>query len=206
LSHSYGLPKEDFVKTLKNEYAVAMYADKIAYVLSDLNDSLRTNTIKKIPECATVLGETQRQRQYKVIRTLVNESRNKDHVCFTEGSVFENFKDLREYLTINVYKVMDARDDRINLEKELTEIYQFFKEDKDFFNGINPIIAMTFLDDSEATFLYKNLDIVRKEPRTIQFFGMFEIIDDLRYKKIDYTNPDLDWTGIKTCNKKGSLF
>lgn len=197
LNHSFGLPDAEFMSRMRNEYSAVMYADKIAYVLSDVNDAIRIGKLSEEPELAKKLGHSQRERQFRVIDALVHESKDKGFVCFSEGDTFEIFKDLRKYMTEHVYKEMDHSYERRNLEKELTDIYGFFKE-HEIFRGVDPVIAMSLLDDSDARFLYDNLEKAKDDPKIIENMGMFEVIDYVRNRNIDYTKPDLDWEGIKT--------
>lgn len=196
LNHSHGLPNAEFMSKMRNEYSAIMYADKIAYVLSDVNDAMRIGILNEEPKLAQMLGNSQRERQFRVIDALVHESKDKGFVCFSEGETFEIFRDLRKYMTENVYIKMDHSYERRNLENELKDIYGFFKE-CELFKGVDPIIAMSLLDDYDASFLFNNLETARRDPKIIENFGMFEVLDYVRDRDIDYTKPDLDWVGIK---------
>ncbi|MFA5406259.1 MAG: HD domain-containing protein [Candidatus Nanoarchaeia archaeon] len=71
---------------IKPEYSTVMYADKISYTFSDINDSIRegrlTDKNKIINYCANKLGFNQRERTMRCINSLCNES--KDYVRFDQ--------------------------------------------------------------------------------------------------------------------------
>ncbi len=169
------------------EYAAVLYSDKISYTLSDLNDAIRYGYLDKIPKCAFNLGRNQRHRVIKVLKSLINESKEKGMVEFSEGNVFQDFAELRGFLFDEFY-------DKVNFElqeKIIHGLYNFFlKEDL----GVHPVIAISLLTDLEAT-RYGEILLKSRIPKVddIKNFGLFEILPYIKDKPIDFTNHDLKW-------------
>jgi len=191
LNHSRGDGRLTVENNKPQEHSVVMFADKIAYTFSDLNDAIRYNHLKtnQIPDCALRLGKDQRERTKKVIYALVEESREKSYVQFSEGKVFEEFNELRGFMYKEVYNKRDWELQKVILKKA----YQFFSDHKDYF-GINPALLSSLLTDQEAN-KFGEILLKSREPSIDQImeFGIFEIIHHIKDKEIDYTIPDLKW-------------
>lgn len=195
LNHSRG-PGELFVnKDLPQEYAVVMFSDKIAYTFSDLNDAIRYGYLdpERIPDSARDLGGSQRRRTKTVVDALVRESKDKDHVSFSEGEEFEMFSDLKRYMYENVYFKTDWRVQ----EQVLIRLCEFFDDyisRNPELKGIPPEFPVSLLTDQEANY-YAGLLLKSRKPEKEQIahFGVWEIMPHLKGKEIDYTLPGLDW-------------
>ena len=189
LNHSLDCREEN--RKRAPEIAVVMYADKIAYTFSDLNDALRYGYLDEteVPECALRLGRDQRQRMFNVTQALIEESKSKDMVSFSEGEVFRDFIGLRSYLFEHFYRHVD-----LSLQEHfLHSIYDFFESSPDF-KDIDPAIATSLLTDNEVdTFVRLLTHSVRPTMHDFCHFGLIEIVPYLRGRKIDFTDPDLDW-------------
>jgi len=186
LYHSRGDKELVISKDMPQEYSVVMYSDKIAYTFSDMNDAIRYGylTEEQAKEYVSSLGANQRVRLNSCIQALVNESRKKGYVSFTEGPVFEAFDRLKKFMYDNVYYRMD-----FTMHKEvLKKAYEFFES-----LGYNPIIAIALMTDMEMN-AFGNFLIQNRKPdlHAIKHFGVFEILPYLR-KDIDPNDPDLDW-------------
>lgn len=175
-------------RTKPNEYAVVMFADKIGYTFSDLNDAQRYDylTKKQIPNEVYELGENQRTRNDACIRALVKESNEKGYVSFSEGKEFEIFKELRKFMFDNVYHKIPLDLHKIILK----QAYEFFESKC----SIDPVLAVALLTDKEMNrFGEFMLETRKPDLDQIKHFGVFEIIPHIEDKKIDYSNPDLSW-------------
>jgi len=66
-------------KEVPEEYNAVMFADKIAYTISDVNDAIRYGYVNRdnLPRFVLDLGDIQDQRTYRVIGALIDESRRK---------------------------------------------------------------------------------------------------------------------------------
>ncbi len=191
ISHSFKYKKKNSKKGRLQEYAAVMWADKIAYTFSDLNDGVRYGYLKKkdIPRCAYKLGKNQRERTSRVISALVKESKKKGYVSLSEGEIYENFMNLRNYLINNFYKIVDD-----SLQKQyLVTIYKFISNSPQF-EGVNPVVAVSLLTDKEVT-KFANLLAHSFKPtiNDIKHFGIIEILPYLKNREIDYSDPDTGW-------------
>lgn len=191
LSHSFSFKEKNRKRKRPQEYAAVMWADKIAYTFSDLNDGLRYNYItkKEIPDYAFKLGKNQRERVSRVVKALISESKEMGYISLTKGEVFENFKKLRDYLFNDFYRNVD-----LSLqEKFLTTIYEFISKAPDF-QGINPVIAVSLLTDREVgKFAELLTHSVKPTLDDIKNFGLIEIMPYIKHREIDYTDPDIKW-------------
>ena len=176
---------------LPQEFDLVMFADKIAYTFSDLNDVLRYGEIKKsdLPDFVEDLGIDQRARIYNVLNALVQESKEKGRISFSEGEVFQKFETLRQWMYANVYEKVN-RPLQVESIKAVHEYFVDLLELKDF----DPIILIALMTDMEvidlAIQLLGSYKPVWPELRNL---GFIELLPYLQNKKIDFTDPDLDW-------------
>lgn len=213
LNHARGAGELSVNQNLPHEYAVVMFADKIAYTFSDLNDALRYGRLEKneIPDCASALGSIQRERNNNVISSLVDESNEKGYVSFSKGNVFKDFEKLRKFMYENVYYKVDKK-----LHKHILErLYEFVSEASEF-SGFDPVLVVSLLTDSDINYFGKLL-LETKNPSVNQLkhkFGVFEILFPEsekdrefvknKFKRIDYADPDLEWKerAVKTRSQR----
>lgn len=192
LYHSRGKGELKIDSSKPQEYSAIMFADKIGYTFADLNDAIRFGCLSQdsLPECALRLGKTERERTRKTINALVEESKRKGYVDFSEGEVFENFDNLKKFMYENVYKATNEKIQVATLEC----LYEFFDRylRKEGYSGIEPALAVSLLTDKEADHFR---EVAKRGPtmEDIKHFGVFEILPCLRDKVIDHTNPDLGW-------------
>jgi dGTP triphosphohydrolase len=96
---------------LPSEYAAVMFADKIAYTTADINDAIRYEYLseKSLLDFILNLGKTQGERTSKLVKALLDESREMGKVSFSQSSVRESFDKTRTYLFSEVYDKIDHR-------------------------------------------------------------------------------------------------
>lgn len=176
------------------EYSIVMFADKFAYTFSDLNDAIRDRKLKKdqILRYVNEFGETPREGTSTCIRALVEESRDKGKISFSNGRIPEMFNDLRNFMYDNVYKKIDWCFHRMIL----TKTYDYFSrilEQKKW--DVDPVIAVALLTDRDANKLAEQFmnNTSDPDPRTLENMAVFEILPYLDGKNIDYSNADLSW-------------
>lgn len=189
LHHSRGKNKMTKSSDKPQEYDVVMYADKIAYIFSDINDAIRYGylTEEDLPPAVYRLGSNRRERTSRCIGALVEESREKGYVSFSEGRVYEVFSGLKDFMYKNVYEKIDHSLHTAILKR----IYEFFNAKLE---GIDPIVAVALLTDGEANTLGRYFLETRKPTlESISRFGLFEILPYIKGHDIDYTDPDLGW-------------
>jgi len=192
LLHSRTGPvKLDATQNVPNEYNAVMFADKIAYTFSDINDAIRYGFIegKKLPRFVIDLGDTQDKRTYRVIGALIDESRRKGKVEFRDGEVFSNFERTREYMFNEFYLKLDHEIKEVVLRKA----YEFFSQEP-FFEGVNPAALLLMLTDKEANKLGEMMiESGRIKISDIKGLGIFDFVERFRGKSIDLIDPDLGW-------------
>ncbi len=172
------------------EATLVMYADKIAYTFSDINDLLRYRhlPVNELPSAVRQLGANQRQRVMQCIYALIKESCEKDRIIFQDSRQAKLFMQVRKWLYTNMY-----RPERQKIYRTALEIsYEFLANEK-FFQPIDPAILLALMTDKEVRQLARiklssnliNLNHVKQ-------FGFFELVEFLRNKKIDFSRFDFN--------------
>jgi len=178
-------------ESLPNEYAAVMYADKIAYTLSDLNDAMRCGYLDKgeLPKVVSELGEGQKRRQFTILKALISESKEKGRVSFSEGRVFEMFAELRTFMHDEFYYKVNTE-----LRKKTLELaYEFFSNEPRF-EGVDPALALFLLTDVEASFMGEVFkEVGRCTVEDLRGFSIFDYIPNFAGAEIDLTDADLGW-------------
>ena len=176
---------------LPQEFDLVMFADKIAYTFSDLNDVLRYGEMKQsaFPSLLNDLGIDQRARIYNVINALVQESKRKGRISFSEGIFFQNFEALRQWMYTNVYEKIN-RPLQVESIKAVHEYFLELPELADF----DPILLIALMTDTEVIDLANQL-LGSYKPVWLELrnIGFVELLPYLRGKEIDFTKLDLDW-------------
>ncbi len=173
------------------EYSAVMFADKIAYTLSDLNDAIRYGHVAEnnLPPAALALGRNQRERTNTVIRALVKESHDKKQVQFKESEIARQFEELRSFMYREVYPKPKSG----NQHLILNDLYHLFSTREEF-GGVDPAFLVSLLTDNEAkSFIELSSWAQEKQVEKIKHFCIFEILPYLKSKEVDYTVPDLEW-------------
>jgi dGTPase len=173
------------------EYNAVMSGDKISYVFSDFDDSVKYGylSVEEIPdELRGLLGKAG-ERKMDCIRALIEESRQKGRVSFSQGPAFEDFERQRDFNYSRIYPEIDSR----YHEQDLENICEYFSRDPDF-SGVDLVLATSLLTDVEVDHFVTLFRRYRKPPKElIMHYGIFEILPCLRDRNIDYTDPDLEW-------------
>ena len=172
-----------------DEYNLAMYSDKIAYIFSDINDLHRINKlspadlaeIDSIFPCDPKVYNDQQSKVNLCINALVKESAEKGFVCFKDSEVATNFLKLKNYMYVH-YAKLDS-----DLLKEI--IRSVIKEVSTIKN-YDPILITALMTDRELRILYEKII----SSKTINIddiigFGVGEIIktgalDNQTYTKL----------------------
>jgi len=188
--HARGLGNLSPKESVSEEANVVMYADKIAYVLADINDIFERTRIldyRKFPrihKLAYRCGENQRERMAFCIKGLCQESAEKECVSFETSEAAKIFSELKD----NMYKVYGL----VNLQNSaevLGKIYSFLSETK-LIGNVEPALVLALMTDVEVIYLYGK-DCI--SGRDFYDCSVAEIIEHLNGKNIDFSNPDLDW-------------
>jgi len=131
--HHSGLMSGDSSNTLEGQ--IARYADKIAYVNHDIDDSIRAGLLKNedLPqEFIKILGETHGKR----IDTLVRDVVDKTNLNLEQGikkveltpDVFGALYGLRAYLFKNIYNGEYLKEERDKAKFVLNKLFDYYLE------------------------------------------------------------------------------
>ena len=194
LKHSRGDGPFTVDKNKPQEYAVVMFADKIDYLLSDLEDALKCRLLFRgdIPNCVFELGRTDTERKKKMVEALITESHDKGYVDFSESKEAQFMGQIKDFLYSCLYEKKDFKVQRFYLEM----VHEYFSKES-YFSRIDPILLTSLLTDDEV----KGIVDIRTRARIpeisqISHFGIFDFLSYIRANKLDYLDPDLDWEPI----------
>ena len=112
-------------ENLTLEAKIVCYSDKIAYLNSDMDDGIRMKLIKEedIPnDIREVLGESSKERLNTMVRSIINESKDKNDIVMA-SEVNEKFKKLRDYMFKKVYFSDELLEKESFVKRVLTYIY-----------------------------------------------------------------------------------
>lgn len=122
LTHSGDIRSE----TLEGQ--IVWYADRIAYINHDIDDSLRAGIIQEadIPERITrELGKSHSERINNMIINIIENSKNQDRITMSEN-FFQYTNELRNFMFENVYLNKKAKSQDDKAEYILEEIYNYY--------------------------------------------------------------------------------
>lgn len=115
------------------EGQIIRFADRIAYINHDIDDSLRANIISEsmIPrDCIKVLGLKHRERIDTMIRDIIINSYDKNIIGMSEGIKFYTDK-LRDFMFENVYLNKKAKSEEEKAKRIIKLLYEFYMENFD---------------------------------------------------------------------------
>lgn len=152
LHHSTGKNGVKMQADLPLEYAVVMFADKIAYTFADLNDALRIGYFyrRDLPvEYFSLGGPIQRLQEDVCVQALVQESCEKGIISFHDSMIAGQFEALRQWSYINFYEKLNAESDRVLARQTLKKVMMFLENCFGFFD-YDPFFVIALLTDGEA--------------------------------------------------------
>jgi len=155
LNHSRGAGDLTTGSTV-DEYNLAMYSDKIAYIFSDINDLHRINKlssadmvqINSIFPCDPHVYNDQQSKINLCINALVKESAEKGFVSFNDSEVAQNFLELKKYMYVHYVKL-----DSDLLKEIIRSIIKEVSTIKDY----DPILITALMTDRELKILYEKI-------------------------------------------------
>ena len=110
------------------EAKIVRYSDKIAYINSDIDDSIRAGIIleKDIPrELVDILGDSTNKRLNTLVHDIVKNSEGKNDICMSE-EVKKSMLGLRSYLFKNVYKNPVAKGEEQKVKHLIEQLYEYY--------------------------------------------------------------------------------
>lgn len=191
LYHSRGGGQLFANKQVPQEWNVVMFADKLAYVFSDINDSERLGYLKKTPREAKLLGSGWQERLNTCIRALIKESKEMGYVSFSNSKEAHKFMALKDFMYDKIYRKIDGKMKTVYLEV----IYEVLEKALPEFD---PVLLTSMLTDQEATALANKLldnplnrrDVLLNRNIT----GLADLLDGIEeIPRIDYENVSVEW-------------
>ena len=189
LNHSRGSGEMKINSNITEEATLAMYADKIAYTFSDLNDAIKVGFLKEksLPRIAKYFGKNQRERMFNVTYNLIMESSEEGKVSFSKTECSKQFEELKKWMYENVYFLMDKQEYRSHVFEQMKEIFHFIE--KKFNGNIDPYLSIACMTDDEIMSLIDDIN----HHKTKNFnYGFTEIIKNFSGKKINIYDSDLN--------------
>ncbi len=179
------------------EYDVVMYADKLAYLFSDINDAVRQNyiQIKDMPESLKFLGDNQRAQINSCLAALFKESAERGYVSFANSPEAAAFETCRKWMYRNVYEKLDLDKGRIDHEQDIENAFSFVHN---YFclEMADAAVVLATMTDREVLLLSK----LKNDARIIdvQNLNQMGFVERLEYcKGVGFSKEDIDfsWAG-----------
>lgn len=167
------------------ERAIVRLADKIAYVLADLNDAERMWYITEWElECANNLWTNQRERELVLMKEIVKQTILNWQVTLWDSKISKNFLELKNILKIKFYAEVDKKFKPECIEA-LDNVFWLLKNQE---TRIKPEIALPILTDSEVVKLSKEIQkwVSLEEIQSKYKISLFDILKSFEKK---WNNP-----------------
>lgn len=110
------------------EGCIVRFSDKIAYINSDIDDSIRAGIIseKDIPQkLIDVLGKNTNERLSTLVCDIIKNSAGKNKICMSE-EIKESMSGLRSYLFQNVYKNSRTKKEEQKVNHLIKQLYGYY--------------------------------------------------------------------------------
>lgn len=106
------------------------FADRIAYVNHDIDDSLRAGILRKedIPrEFSDILGETSSQRIDRMVHGVIQASFGKNEIAMAEP-YFSHSEALRQFMFDHVYTNQIVKGENAKLKQIIEDVFEYYME------------------------------------------------------------------------------
>ncbi len=117
---------ENLASTLEGR--IIKFADRIAYVNHDIDDSFRAGILKPedIPsDISQILGNTQSERINCMVSAVIDASTDKNEICM-EKNVLDAMMKMRAFLFERVYYNPAAKTEEVKAMNLLAKLYEYF--------------------------------------------------------------------------------
>jgi len=195
LLHSTNTSAMDVDENKPQEYALCMYADKIAYTFADVDDAIQLEKLKydglrdalgtsRIFDFDTMSHE---ELQSLCERALIVESSTKGYVSFCDSPVAKEFAKLRDFMYAQVYNKIVWDQQR----QQLDSVYGFLKEDTRF-TDTDSLLLLSLLADRQVDSLAEILKRQEKvKDSELKKLGIYKLMPYVKNQGIDYSKADL---------------
>ncbi|MFI3167735.1 MAG: deoxyguanosinetriphosphate triphosphohydrolase [Bacillota bacterium] len=112
------------------EGVVVSFADRIAYINHDIDDSLRAGVLKieEVPEgLIEIFGATHSKRIHSMVSSIYRESFGKDYVSMEKDALVA-FEEMRTFMFQNVYSVGEKFKEEHKVVKIITELFGYYMD------------------------------------------------------------------------------
>lgn len=156
------------------EGKIVRLSDKIAYINSDIDDSIRAHILEEedIPkEYTDILGDSLQTRLNTLIHDIIRSSEDKNDICMSD-EVYKALMGLRKFMFENVYNNPAAKSEEKKAEHVVQDLFEYYCEHTDMLPAefYNLILAGTekeravcdyiaCMSDQFATNTFKQLNI-----------------------------------------------
>ncbi len=179
LTHSWGY------KPKTPEAQVVQYADKIAYINHDIEDSVRAGVITEsdLPkDCREYFSSNQSERLGKMISDIIRTSMGKPKVAMSEEGWFYVTK-LREWMFENVYLDPVTKAEEVKAKNIIKSLFEYYTEKLQAYyknEDIPQLITdyISGMSDSYAIRRYQDLFIPKPLADTTSDEALFRKIKD----------------------------
>ncbi len=110
------------------EGKIVRFSDKIAYINSDIDDSIRAHILKEedIPtEYTKILGNSIRTRLNTLIHDIIQNSEGKNDICMSD-EVYRALMGLRKFMFENVYTNPAAKAEEKKAENVVQYLFEYY--------------------------------------------------------------------------------
>ena len=166
LTHSWGY------KPKTPEAQVVQYADKIAYINHDIEDSIRAGVIKEsdLPQdCIKYFSSNQSDRLGKMITDIITNSADKEQVSMSEEG-WHYVKKLREWMFQHVYLDPVTKSEEKKARNIVKSLYEYYTEklSKEYEEKDVPQIACDYISGMTDQYaIRKYIDLFIPKPLNI---------------------------------------
>lgn len=176
LEHSRGSRDLNTNKDDISEISVVMFADKLAYVFSDINDLTRLEhmSAQESKIINSYFPGNKRDRINQCVIALMEESLQKGYISFSESQAAQNFKKVKDLMHVNHYSKLNRSS---FYEQIKTTIYTI--SDIGGLQNYDPTLITALMSDSEIRSFYNNIHSYRRvNLDSLSNFGIFEAIQN----------------------------
>ena len=117
----------DIASTLEGK--IVKFADRIAYINHDIDDSIRANVLSEdiLPkECIKVLGDTHSKRISTMVRGIIDVSFDKNDIVM-KNEILSAMNDLRAFMFKNVYNdISQIKKENIKAFYIIKSLYEYY--------------------------------------------------------------------------------
>jgi len=186
--HSRGDGPFTLLEGASQETDLVMYTDKIGYLWADFSDIFGRGWVdlsayRELADLADWFGKNQRERTARCFRALCLESAQAGRIIFEKSEEAERLNLVRKWM----YKVYNLANGRTEVVPTIERVYEMISA---ALPEVDPVLFVALLSDSEMVFLDTKK---RLAPEDLKDLSSMEILAHLEGRKIDLTDPDLNW-------------